>query len=328
MTEPLKLLTVGTSWITESFLESAVAAGFGHFAAYSRTEEKARAFAEKHGAKKIFTSLEEAAACPEIDCVYIASPNVFHFPQAKLFLEHAKHVIVEKPICTYPEQIEELYRIADENGVIVCEALMPQHVPALQTVRAALPELGVIRSVQLDYSQLSSKYAGYLRGEKQNIFQPEMQAGCLQDLGVYAVSVAYLLFGSPVGVKADAVMLPTGADAAFSAILSYPDKTVTISCSKTAQTRAPSQILGDRGAILIESVSQLTGIRLIANDGGERVLEEIPSRFEVMKCEAEDFYAYILGLPARVPYKEARAASLRVSEIMRKIRLSAGNFAF
>ncbi|MBR5618303.1 MAG: Gfo/Idh/MocA family oxidoreductase, partial [Clostridia bacterium] len=137
----MNLLTVGTSWITESFLESAFAAGFTHYAAYSRTQEKARAFAEKHGAKMIFTSLAEAAACPEIDCVYIASPNVFHFPQAKEFLEHGKHVIVEKPICTYPSQIEELFALAEKNGVTVCEALMPQHVPALRKIRDALPEL-------------------------------------------------------------------------------------------------------------------------------------------------------------------------------------------
>ncbi|MBR5427885.1 MAG: Gfo/Idh/MocA family oxidoreductase [Clostridia bacterium] len=324
----MNLLTVGTSWITESFLESAFAAGFTHYAAYSRTQEKARAFAEKHGAKMIFTSLAEAAACPEIDCVYIASPNVFHFPQAKEFLEHGKHVIVEKPICTYPSQIEELFALAEKNGVTVCEALMPQHVPALRKIRDALPELGVIRSAQLDYSQLSSKYAGYLRGEKQNIFSPEMQAGCLQDLGVYAVSVAYLLFGMPADIKASAVMLPTGADAAFSAILGYPDKTVTISSSKTAQTRVPSQILGDRGVILIDSVSQLTGIRLIMNDGTKRVLEETPSRFEVMKCEAEDMRAYILGLPARVPYGEAHLTSLQTARIMEQIRRSAGNFAF
>ncbi len=322
------LLTVGTSWICESFLESAAAAGFTHSAVYSRTQERARAFAEKHGAKKIFTSLDDAAACPEIDCVYIASPNVFHFEQAKLFLAHKKHVIVEKPICTYPPQIEELYRLADENGVTVCEALMPQHVPALAALREALPTIGRIRSAELDYSQLSSKYAGYLRGERQNIFDPAMQAGCLQDLGVYAVAVAWLLFGTPAEVKASAVMLPEGADAAFSAIFGYPDKTVTISSSKTAQTRVPSQILGDRGVILIDSVSQLTGIKVLYNDGTSRGIAGVPTRFEVMRAEAEDFYAYINGGAPRIPYAEARETSLRVSRLMEKIRRDAGNYAF
>lgn len=328
MNKQLDLLTVGTSWITESFLESACAAGFNHRAVYSRTEEKGRAFAQKHGADLVFSSLEQAAECDGIDCVYIASPNVFHFEQARLFLEHKKHVIVEKPICTYPYQIEELYRIADGNGVTVAEALMPLHVPALEKLRAALGEIGTIRSAELDYSQLSSKYAGYLRGERQNIFDPAMQAGCLQDLGVYAVSVACLLFGSPADVKASAVMLPEGADAAFSVIFTYKDKIVTISSSKTAQTRLPSQILGDRGVVLIDSVSQLTGIKIVYNDGTEREIEGTPSRFEVMKHEAEDFRSYIVGGKSRVPYADARDTALNVSIIMEKIRRSAGNYAF
>ena len=63
----------------------------------------------------------------------------------------------------------------------------------------------------------------------------------------------------------------SGADAAGSCQLRYPDKVVTLTYSKTAQSRIGSEILGDEGTLVIDSISQLTGMRLIRPDGTEAV---------------------------------------------------------
>lgn len=65
---------IGTSWITDEFIKCASSIeDFKLNAVYSRSEEKAKAFADKYGVKNVFTSLEEMAKSNNIHAVYIAS---------------------------------------------------------------------------------------------------------------------------------------------------------------------------------------------------------------------------------------------------------------
>ena len=88
--------TIGTNYITDLFANGAsVCKDLAYEAVYSRRQETGRAFADKYGVKKVYTDLEEMAEDPEIDGIYIASPNCFHRDQALLMLEHGKHVLCE-----------------------------------------------------------------------------------------------------------------------------------------------------------------------------------------------------------------------------------------
>ena len=90
----LRFGTIGSGWIADEYIHGAKDSGLWELTAvYSRTQERAAAYAKQHGAKHAFTNLEEMAASDVLDAVYIASPNAFHYEQAKLFLEHGKHVI-------------------------------------------------------------------------------------------------------------------------------------------------------------------------------------------------------------------------------------------
>lgn len=325
----MKLAVIGTSWITESFIESFLSLeNTALYAVYSRSREKADLFAEKHGAERAFTSLEEMAKDINYDSVYIASPNIFHYEQAKLFLQHGKNVICEKPLCVEPEQINELYAIADAENIIFCEAIMNLHSPDTILVKEALKRIGTVHSAFLDFSQLSSKYPSYLQGKRPNIFLPEMGAGCLMDLGVYSVYLSCILFGFTDDIKASAIFLDTGADCSGAAILSYPDSTVTLTYSKTAQSRIPSQIIGDKGAVLIDSVSQIGNSKIVFNDRSESIIVKERTRKEIMRFEAEDFIAYTSGKFKYVPYETAKKASVDVSVMMKFIRENCGKFLF
>ena len=89
----LRFGTIGTGWIANSYVDGALDSGLWQLTAvYSRTKEKGLAFAAPYGVKTIFTDLEEMAATDKIDAVYIASPNKLHIEQARVFLEHGKHV--------------------------------------------------------------------------------------------------------------------------------------------------------------------------------------------------------------------------------------------
>src|ERR1700754_4525867 len=64
----------------------------------SRSPDRAEAFAEKHGAASGYDDFEEMLRDPNVDAVYIASPNGMHAEQAMAALRAGKHVLVDKPL--------------------------------------------------------------------------------------------------------------------------------------------------------------------------------------------------------------------------------------
>ena len=63
----------------------------------SRHLESAQAFAQQYGIPRCYDSYEALAADPEVEAIYIATPNTLHYENCKLCLEQGKHVLCEKP---------------------------------------------------------------------------------------------------------------------------------------------------------------------------------------------------------------------------------------
>ena len=325
----MNIANVGTSWIAEAFLSAAkTVPGIRHTGVCSRSEDTAKAFAAKTGAEKIYTDPAAMAADPAIDGVYIASPNKCHFAQSKLFLNAGKNVICEKPATTTEAEMRELIALAEANGLVYLEAIMSIHTPAFPAVREAVAGLGRVRTARLDFCQLSSKYPLYLAGKNPNIFNPEMHAGCLMDIGVYNLYLAAALFGKPEGILSDAVFLDNGADAAGSAILRYPGLSVSMCYSKVGQQFAPSEIIGDEGTLSMESISQLTGIKLITKNSMRELVPSALTRDDVMRGEAAFFLRMTETKDFSDPdYVFAKETALTVREMCDEIRRQNG-FAF
>jgi len=321
----LRYGTVGTGWIAAKFIQSAnTVEGMRFAAAYSRSKEKAEAFAAANGCVHTFTDLEEMAASPLIDGVYIASPNALHYEQSLLFLRRGKHVLCEKPLASSPERVCKLLEAAREHGVIFAEAIMSTRLPQMELLRQALPRLGRISMARLSFCQLSSKYPLLQRydageGPLPNIFNPALETGALMDIGVYCVYPALLLFGEEPEVSASALLHPCGIDLCGTAVLRYPDMQAELSYSKIAEGYAPSEILGDNGTLLIERISQLTRITFAAKDGTSECLHQSPEDELPMRHEARQFLAYTQGRDLSRYEADSRLA-IRVSETLQKIR--------
>ncbi len=109
---------------------------------------------------RIYASAEEmaereAAREDGIDFVDITTPNAFHFPASKAFLEQGIHVACEKPLCLTPAEGEELQQIKARTGALF--ALMHTFTGhAMSREARALYESGVIgnlRTVVVEYPQ-------------------------------------------------------------------------------------------------------------------------------------------------------------------------------
>ncbi len=314
---------IGTGWIAKSFIDGARMLCNSEFpAVYSRTEESGGRFAAENGIGKVYTDINEFAK-GEFEAVYIASPNRLHYEQSKLMLENGKHVLCEKPITVEPEELEELQSLAKEKGLIYCEAIMYMFNPARDLLKDAIKKIGKITSVHFDFSQLSSKYPAYKRGELPNIFNPALATGCLMDLGIYCVYPAIDLFGIPEKITACAHFMESGADGSGAASLIYPDKLINFTYSKLGQDRSGSQIFGDEGTLKIESISKLTNINLVPNSLDTQEIIGDVEKERLMGYEALGFERFIAD-PNDDYYSVTSERALQVSRIMKEIRKLSG----
>ena len=95
----------------------------------SRTLEKAEQTAAKQQIPKAYDDYKKILADPEIDAVYIPVINSLHYEYAKESLLAGKHVVVEKPFVLHSAEAEELFRIAEERGLFLTEAIKTPHLP-------------------------------------------------------------------------------------------------------------------------------------------------------------------------------------------------------
>ncbi|TGA96594.1 Gfo/Idh/MocA family oxidoreductase [Sporolactobacillus shoreae] len=254
----MKLATIGTSRITDSFLRSVKATGrMTYTTAYSRSEEKAKAFSRQHGGEFWFTSIEELAQSSEVDIVYVASPNGLHFTQVMTLLEGGKHVICEKPIFATLNEFDQAFSLAEKKHVFLFEAIRNIRTPVFQRLKEELPKAGKIRSAVLQLIQYSSRYDEFLKGNITNIFSPEFAGGALEDLGVYPLYVAVALFGAPDDAVYYPVKLSNGIDGSGTLVLRYDGFVCTILCSKIAHSDAPSEIHGEKGTFSMNNSSNI-----------------------------------------------------------------------
>ncbi|WP_053217302.1 Gfo/Idh/MocA family protein [Virgibacillus senegalensis] len=284
---------IGTNWITEKFLDGAAQVdGFKLTAVYSRKAEKARSFAEKHGAEHTYTDLKEFAASDAFDAVYIASPNSLHAEQAILCMEHGKHVLVEKSIASNSQEVEHMIETARRNGVLLMEALKTVFLPNFQAIQDNLEKIGTVRRYFASYCQYSSRYDAYKEGTVLNAFNPAFSNGSLMDIGVYCIYPMVTLFGSPERITASGLMLDSGVDGQGSAIFDYPDFNGSVMYSKIANSYLPSEIQGEKGSILVDNINTPTHVEIKYKDGSTEDISR-PQVENGMFYEAEAFVELI-----------------------------------
>lgn len=261
----IRLGTMGSGVIVHSILDHVKNTdGISLEAVYSRTEEKGRALAGEYGCSRVYTDMDAFLGTDEINTVYIATPNLLHYEQAKKALLAGKHVILEKPFCTKALQAEELIRLAKEQHLLLMEAAPTTFLPNFQILKRELPRVGRVKLVLANYSQYSSRYDAVLRGEVPNIFNPAYAGGCLMDINFYNVYLNAALFGRPQ----KAVYYPNRhgelADTSGIMVMQYEGFVSTNTGAKDTWGVNFFQIEGEQGYIYIQDGSNgLARIRVV-----------------------------------------------------------------
>ena len=229
--------------------------------------DKADRFSKEFSIPRIYTDYDELLNDEEIDFVYIALVNTAHFEYTKRALLADKNVILEKPSTPSYKETCELAQLAVERGLYLFEAVTFLHMPNFQKIKEMLPKLGNIRLVQCNYSQYSSRYDAYKKGEVLPAFDPAFYGGALYDINIYNINYVVGLFGEPVAVNYTANHGFNGIDTSGTIVMKYPEFIAICSAAKDSQSPSSLIVQGDRGYIKVSSAPNVFTDFTVSIDG-------------------------------------------------------------
>lgn len=196
---------LGPGWIARNFVKSVLTYTRQDIVAVgSRSKENAKAFAAEFAIPHAHDTYAALVEDPAVDVVYVATPHNYHLEHALLAIRAGKHVLVEKPMALSTAELEELFRAADDAGVMCQEAFWSFFLPKFDVIRQLVIDgvLGDIQMVVADH--------GEWLPEDHRIHDAALAGGSLHDLGVYVFALSAWLTGQPETVAATGRMTDAG----------------------------------------------------------------------------------------------------------------------
>ena len=152
----------------------------------------ARAAAQEKGVDCCYATLEALLADPAVEAVALGGCFADRGGVAIAALRAGKHVIADKPLCTAPEELDEIERLAKANGKTVSCMFTMRFEPSVLAVRQLVQsgELGEINNVYfggqhpLQYGRRPMWY-----------FEEGKHGGVLNDIAIHGVDILEYAFG-------------------------------------------------------------------------------------------------------------------------------------
>lgn len=263
-----------------------------HLAAFaSRTESKARQYADEYHAEKAYGSYEALASDPDIDLIYIATPHSEHFENAKLCLTHGKHVLLEKAFTTNHRLTEELCHLAEEKGLLLAEAIWTRYMPSRKILSDILADKPVGEPYYL------SANLGYPISHKERLMDPALAGGALLDVGIYPLNFASMVFGDDYQeVHAHCTYTKKGVDETDVFTLIYQDgKLADLNCSMVAQTDRRGIIYCSKGFIEVDNINNPLLVRIYDQSYKPIKTIEMPKQINGYEYEVREVRDAILN---------------------------------
>ena len=239
-----------------------------------RSLEKAQKLADIYAISQVSSDYDSILANSDVDTIYVALPNHLHYDYAKKALLAGKHVICEKPFTLTLAEFEDLAKIAEQNNRILLEAITNQYLGNFAAIKDNLAKLGDIKIVECNYSQYSSRYDAFKRGEIAPAFDPEKGGGALRDLNIYNIHLVVGLFGKPKTVQYLANM-ERDVDTSGILIMDYGHFKAVCIGAKDCAAEIKSTVQGDKGSIaIIGATNTLPELALSLNNQSTTMINE------------------------------------------------------
>lgn len=127
--QAIRIGVVGTGSIASRFVEELTYIdGITISSAYNPDFHEAEEFCRRYGISTVSNSIEELLSY--VDAVYVASPCMSHYEYAKSALLSGRHVLCETPFTSSYKEAQELFKLAEQKGLILMLAIKTAYCPS------------------------------------------------------------------------------------------------------------------------------------------------------------------------------------------------------
>ena len=189
----------------------------------------------------VYHSWETMLREGDFDVVYISTPHPLHYEETLVALKCGRNVLVEKPATMTAAQYRKCIALAEQQKVVLMEAMWTRYLPATQYLQQELlPRIGAVRRV---FSDFSFPIVSPDLGDDSRFLDKAAGAGSLLDQGVYALTWADIALNTTSGACDQTRVLhahthnvpkrPGEVDDITTIILANADATAIVSTSMT-----------------------------------------------------------------------------------------------
>ena len=212
----------------------------------SKSIDRAESFAKNNNVPKA-CSYAEIVNNNDVDVIYVATTHNFHYENAKLALEHGKHVLVEKAFTVNAREAETLAVLAAKKNLFLMEAIWVRFLPSYKLLKKLITEsiIGEIKQVNITFGRfIPSKY-------EKRLNDPNLAGGVTLDMGIYPISfICYLLGEQPSEIKSMTNFSRLGVDEIANYMFKFPSGCLTtINTSFNLFLKNSATIYGSKGFI-------------------------------------------------------------------------------
>ena len=254
-------------------------------AVMSRSENKARSYAERHHIRKWYTDAQELIDDPDVNAIYIATPPSSHATFAIMAMRAGKPVYIEKPLAASYNDCIRINRISEQTGVPCFVAYYRRYLPYFQKVKEIIENgtIGKVINVQLRFS-VPPRDLDY-KNEKKLPWrlQPDIAGGgYFYDLAPHQIDLLQNIFGVITrahGYPANRAHLYKAEDTVSACFFFENGVTGSGSWYFVGHESAKEdciEIIGDKGSLSF-SVFTYEPIVLITSEGKQSITVPNPS---------------------------------------------------
>lgn len=211
---------------------------------YNIHTESAKRFSEKYELSFSTSSLE--GLLDKVNAVYIASPHDTHKEYARAAILAGKHVLCEKPMAFSAADAEELFSLAEQNGVILMEALKTAYCPGFQRLVSCAKsgKIGQIVAVDASFTKLVPNGCRELKNDG--------VGGSMMELGSYPLLAIFKLLGNQYeDIHFTSFPNEEGVDLFTRMELRYPCASASAKVGLGVKTEGDLVISGTRGYVYV-----------------------------------------------------------------------------
>lgn len=274
---------LGTGRHIERFMAPAIRAADGarFVAVLSRDKARAETFASAHGALRGYDDLDRLLADPDVQAVFVATPNSLHAEHTIRAAAAGKHVLCEKPMAVTVEDARRMIEACRQHDVKLGVGFHLRHHVGNIEARQLLSSGGV-GDVVLARAQWS--YGGPPRGGWWA--EPEQTGfGSLAAVGVHVVDLLRFLLGSEIReVSALAIQSQGGLDETVAATLRFEGGALgLLACSR----QTPK---GDNDFAIFGSEGRLDGLGVVGQTPKGRLVVSTSNGAQERSLDGPDPY--------------------------------------